>query len=134
MDINIGVGINNLILGLSFDRVVSILGQPDKGYIEEFTGDKIYYFNAFMYRLTFTSGNENFLNEIEVFHPKLRLFGKEVYNYSREKLKKELVNQGYNEIEEEEYDTFDYVYCERLNLSFYFEFDRLTSIKILQLL
>ena len=131
MKIIIGCGISEIKLGLSFQSVTHMIGAPDKEYIEEYTSHRICEYNPQMIRLGFDPEQGNKLSEIEVFHPDMELFDVKVKQLSKAQITKLLTEHGYADLMEEEYETFECLYSESACLSFYFEFDRLSSVKVL---
>ncbi len=127
MEIKIGIGLDNLVFGMSQDEVKSILGIPDKINDEDYA--IVFYFNDNMLKAKFDKDEKLKLYSIEVVNRDARIFGKNLFGKSKEEITLILKSLGYSKIEYEDYDTFDTLFCEEIWTTFGFEFDRLHDIE-----
>jgi len=128
MDIKIGIGLDDLIFGMTQDEVKSTLGEPNKINYGELDWGIVYYFNNKLIKTTFEQDYDFKLFTIEVFNSEVIFLGQRVIGQPKEKIEKLLYENGYSGFIYEEYDTFDTFFCESINATFDFEFDRLRSI------
>lgn len=128
MRIEIGIGLNNLIFGMSQENVISIMGKPDKIVETEPLQDFYYYFNNKLIKIKFDSEESYRLYTIEVFNPNTIMFNQQLINKDKHEILALLKLNGYFEIEQEDYDTFETVFCQEIGSEFLFEFNKLRSI------
>ena len=134
MEIIIGIGLDNIIFGMSQEEIKSILGEPDKINSEEIDYGIVYYFNKEMLVVKFDK-DENFkLYSIESFNPEIKMFNKRIMKKSKDSIKTLLRKKGYTKVGYQEYDSFDTLYFEEIRTTLMFEFDRLRSIEFSPLL
>ena len=77
MEIKIGIGLDNLIFGMSQDEVKSILGVPDKINDEDYA--IVFYYNSKMIKVKFDKDEHLKLYSIEVVNQDARIFGKNLF-------------------------------------------------------
>jgi len=127
MEIKIGIGLDNLIFGMSQDEVKSILGVPNKIIDEDYS--IAFYYNDKMIKTRFDKDENLKLYSIEVVNRDARMFSQNLFGKSKEEITVLLKSRGYSKIEYEDYDTFDTLFCEEIWTTFRFEFDRLHDIE-----
>lgn len=129
MKINIGIGLDNIIFGMSQDDVKSIIGKPDKITEAEEFDNIIYYYNKLLIKTKFDKDEDYRLYSIDVYNPEALIFNqKMIYKDKREVL--DILNlNGYKQLSYDDYGSFDTVFCEEIWSTFMFEFDRLISIE-----
>ena len=128
MRLKIGIGLDNLIFGMCQEEVISLMGKPDKIVRTEPFGDIYYYFNNQLTKLEFDSSEDYRLYTIEVFNPTVLMFNQQLINKDKGEILMLLKANGYSEIEQEEYETFETVLCEEIWSEFAFEFNKLKRI------
>lgn len=128
MRIKIGTGLGNIIFGMSQEKVISIMGKPDKIVETEIIQDIDYYFNNQLIKINFDKREECKLYRIEVFNPKVWLFDQQLINKEKGEILALLKLKGHYEIEQEDYETFDTVFCEEIWIEFLFKFNKLSKI------
>lgn len=129
MEIKIGIGLDNLVFGMSQDDVKSILGEPNKIDNDKYVSGSRYYYNSKMITIRF-DGDEDFkLFSIEVFNDEVIFFGQKVIGNFKKDIEKLLRDNGYSDFEYEDYVSFDTLFCDEIYSTFNFEFDRLRSIE-----
>lgn len=87
MEIKIGVGLDNLIFGMSQDQVKSILGEPNKISNDALDFGIVYFFNKEMILAKFDNEEDLKLYSIEVHNPKVKMFNQRIINKSKKKIK-----------------------------------------------
>jgi len=130
MEIKIGIGIDNLVFGMSMDDVKDILGEPDKISDTERTKGIVYTYNDLLTKYKFDEEDAYVLSSIEVHNPKIFMLSQSVINCTKEELEELLERNGFNEFEYEEYDFFEILNCEQISCTFHIEFNRLKSIEL----
>lgn len=129
MEIIIGRGLGDIVFGMYEDDIVSMLGEADKINYSEKENGVVYYYNDKMIKLKFDKDEDGKLYSIEVFHPDLILFDQKVIDKKKEEIENLLMkNECYN-LEFEDYDTFETLFCEKIWSTFMFEFNKLRSIE-----
>jgi len=128
MTIKIGIGLDNLIFGMSQENVINIMDKPDKIVKTQPLQDFDYYFDNQLIRISFDSSEDYRLYTIEVFNPKVIMCNQQLINKDKGEILALLKSNGYYEIEQEEYETFETLLCEELGSEFSFEFNKLKSI------
>ena len=129
MEIKIGIGVDNLVFGMSQEEVKGIVGEPNKITEIEECGWILYYFNDLLIKTIFDKNEDCKMYSIEVFNPRMLMFNQKIINEGKSKILELLHLNGYYEIEEEEYDFFETVFCREIWTTFTFEFNRLRSIE-----
>lgn len=129
MKIIIGVGLDNIIFGLSQDEVKDILGKPDKVSETEKTDNIVYSYNYNLTKYKFDKDEDYRLETIETYNPEVILFGEKIVGMSKEQIKDLLIQNNYYNTEYEEYDFFETLFCENIWTTFQFNFDRLQSLE-----
>jgi len=66
--------------------------------------------------------------QIEVFDSKVCMFNQNIMYRNKGEIMEILKLNGYSNIEQEDYDTFETVFCEEIHSYFDFKFNRLTGI------
>ena len=127
MEIKIGIGLDDIVFGMSQEEVKTIMGKPDK--ISELDERIVYYFNVPLIKTAFDMTDDYKMYSIEVFNPETILFNKKVINETKSDIFGLLNSNGYYEIEGEEYDTFETLFCKDIWSTFMFEFNRLKSVE-----
>lgn len=129
MEIKVGIGIENIVFGMSEEEVKNILGDPDK--INEYKDINIinYYYNLKMINLEFDKDEGNRLCSIEVNNPKMTIFGNNAFYKTKEEIEMYLRDNGYFDFEYEDYDTFETLFCEEIWITFKIELNRVRSIE-----
>ena len=128
MDIAVGVGLGGLIFGMAMVDVIRVVGEPDKALDIEETGTVEYFFNSAMLTVRFSEEDGDRMSSIEVFDPEVRLFNTRLIGRRRQEILNILRAHGCAYLEDEDYDSFQTVFCETIWSTFYFEFDRLRSV------
>jgi len=129
IEIKIGIGLDNLIFGMSQEEVISTLGEPDKVNATEMDNVIVYYFNNELIKTKFDEEEDLKLYSIEVHNPEVLLFNKKVINHTKGEIESLLVSNGYTKFIYEDYDTFDTIFCEEIWTTFAFGFNRLRNIE-----
>ena len=129
MEVTIGIGLDNLVFGMTQDDVKTLLGEPNKITDQELDFAIIYYYNEKMLKIKFDKDENLRLYSIEVFKPDVLMFDQKVIGKTKEQITSLLKSLGFSELEFEDYDTFDTVFSEKIWTTFCFEFDRLVSFE-----
>lgn len=129
MEVNVGVGLDNLIFGMSQEEIKSILGEPNKINNDELDYGIVYYFNKEMITTKFDEEEGLKLYSIDVYNTDVILLKQKIIGKSIEDIKNILIKNGYSNFEYEDYHSFDILYCEEICATFMFEFNRLKSIE-----
>jgi len=129
MEVTIGIGLDNLVFGMTQDDIKTLLGEPNKISDLELDFAIIYYYNEKMLKTKFDKDENLRLYSIEVFKPDVLMFDQKVIGQTKEQITSILKNLGFSELEFEDYDTFDTVFSEKIWTTFCFEFDRLVSFE-----
>lgn len=82
-----------------------------------------------MIKLKFDKDEDGKLYSIEVFHPDVILFNQKVIDKQKEEIENLLKNNECYNLEFEDYDTFETLFCEKIWSTFMFEFNMLRSIE-----
>lgn len=130
MNICIGVGFDDIILGMRPDKVISKLGEPDKINETEYEGDTIYYYNDQMIKYSFSKDESNKLMSITCYNNECKLYGNYIIGKKKSDIIELLKNNNISKFEYDYYDTFDIVYCEEINTYFEVIFDKIVNIEI----
>ena len=130
MEIKIGIGLDNLVFGMSQEDVKSIMGEPDKISETERENEIVYYFNDLLISATFDKNEDCRMYSIEVFNPKVFMFNQQIVNKDKNEILDLLKSNGYYEVKEEECDFVETIFCEETWSTFTFEFSKLRSIEI----
>ena len=128
--IKIGIGLDDLIFGMSQEEVKYIAGEPDKVTEIEECGWRVYDFNDLLIKTKFDKNEDYKMDRIEVLNPEVLVFNQKIINKRKSEILDLLELNGYCEIEEEDYDLFDTILCEEIWMDFSFEFGRLKSVEI----
>lgn len=134
MEVQIGVGLDNLIFGMSENDVMAILGKPDE--IDMYLSFAITYcYNTMMIKLRFDKVEELKLYDIEIFNPHVIMFKQKLIGKSKSQIKSILKKLGYTKIEHEDYacydmDGFETLFSDEIGTFFAFEFNKLIHIDI----
>jgi hypothetical protein len=129
MEIQIGIGIGDILFGFTEGRVKEILGSEDKLYKTEF-GCRRFQFNNKMLELSFEPDNDGLLGWIEVHNPEAILFGHKLLCQSKQKVLEILVTELGQPSEYNDYGSFDTAFYEEQWLELHFQFGRLTNLNI----
>jgi len=129
MEIKIGIGLDNLVFGMSQEEVKNTLGEPDKVNEREMDNAIVYYFNNELIKAKFDEEEDLKLYSIEVHNPEVLMFNKKVMNLTKGEIESLLINNGYTKIKHQDYDTFDTIICEEIWTTFEFGFNRLRNIE-----
>lgn len=129
MEAKIGIGLDNIIFGMNQEETKTILGEPNKISETEKDSGVVYTFNQQMIKLKFDKDNDMKLYSIEVHNPNIKMFNRRIINKTKEEIKSLLMSIGYSDIEYNEYDFFETLFCEEIWTTFEFEFDRLKSVE-----
>ena len=131
LEIKVGYGCCGVVFGMTEKGVIDVLGQPSKEYFRYITkgcNNKVYRYDRLMLMLVFAEEKAYRLYDIEVYDPSMTLLNCELHNKGMDEVTSFLHSQGYITLRNEEYDTFDVILCDELNMEFHFEFHRLTNI------
>lgn len=129
MKIKFGIGVEDILFGMTQEEIKSIWGEPNRINTEEKEQGIVYYFNSKMVKLKFDLDEDSKLSSIEVHNPKVKIFNRNVFLKTKEEIKSLLKSNGYINFEYEDYEIFDTFFCEDIWATFEFEFDRLISIE-----
>jgi hypothetical protein len=127
MEIKIGIGVDELIFGLTESQVEEILGLANKIYTTDGGCRRLQFFDR-MLELSFEPDNDGLLGWIEVHNPDATLFGHKLLSQPRERVLEVIVSKLGQPSECEDYASFDTVFYEEHWLEFHFNFGRLTHI------
>ena len=128
MRIEIGIGLGNLTFGMSQEKVISIMGKPDKIVQTEPLQDFDYYFNNYLIKIKFDSAENYRLYAIEVFNTKIFMFNQQLINKDKDEILALLKSNGYCDVKQEDYELFETIFCEEIWSEFIFKFNKLRSI------
>lgn len=128
MYINIGVGADNLVFGMTQKEVVEIIGKPYKVTINETNDGEAAYYKE-MFKLKFTHLQHNKLYSIEDYNTNIIFLGGNVREKSKTEIKGLLLDHGYSDTIYDDYDYFDTLFCEKLWTTFSFRFDKLYCLE-----
>lgn len=129
VEIKIGIGLDDLIFGMSQEEVKNILGKPDKVNDIEKNKGIVYYFYNELIKTKFDEEEDLKLYSIEVHNPNVLMFNQKVINKTKEEIKRLLIDNGYAKLEYEDYETFETIFCEDIWATFEFELNRLRNIE-----
>lgn len=132
MDIILGKGMENITFGLLPDKIVELIGKPDKIFrsaYDEKSDSTFYVYNNMLSILQFDSDDGYKLMQMEVYNPDIRLFGKSVLGKNKRQIRYLLQKNGFNDYQYNYYGEFDSLFVEEINISIYFEFSRARSLE-----
>jgi hypothetical protein len=129
MKIKIGVGIDNIIFGMSQEEVKNLVGSPDKVSNTEWTYGVVLTFNSIMTKFKFDQKEDLRLVSIETFYPDTTMFNQRIIGKEKQEIEALLHSLGYCNIEYEEFDFFETIHCDEVAMTFEFEFNRLRGIE-----
>ena len=125
MDIILGYGLDDINFGMFQQEVITRLGIPDKEYQSSFD----YCFQYFSLRLELCfESEENRLHQIECYHPKTRIFDKLVINRNKDELIPYLSSKLEDELEIDDYQSFEVYTFTNNSLQLDFQYNLLTQI------
>jgi hypothetical protein len=127
MKINIGIGLENLVFGMHQEEIKEIMGNPDK--ISETENGTVYYFYDSLIITKFDKDEDCKLYSIEVFNSRGLLFNQIIIDKTKKEVLDLLDMNGYYEVTQEDYDSFETVFCEKIWSTFLFEFDKVRSVE-----
>ncbi len=136
MEIKLGIGLDNVIFGIKEDKIVKILGEPDKKneVDEEVPYARVLYYNEQQTKYKFDQ-EENFrLYSIETYNANVIMFDKKIIGTKKEALLKLLKEKHVAQLEFEDYFSFETIHSDQINTTFTMEFDRVISIEFSPLL
>ncbi|MBN1499713.1 MAG: hypothetical protein JW982_06150 [Spirochaetes bacterium] len=136
MEIKIGIGLDNVFFGIKEDKLIQLLGDPDRiNEIDmELPDSRILYYNDQFTKYKFDK-NENYrLYSIETYNPMVIMFDKKLIGMKKDALLKLLKEKNVAHLEFEDYYSFEIIHSDQINTTFMIEFDRLTSIEFSPLL
>jgi hypothetical protein len=128
MKISIGIGIGDVLFGLTESKVKEILGLEDKSY-ETDSGCRRLQFYDKRLELSFEPENDGLLGWIEVYDPEATLFGYKLLGQSKQKVL-ELLATELGKPEFEDYGSFETAFYKDQWLELHFQFGRLTNLNI----
>jgi len=125
MNAKIGIGLGKIVFGMSQEDVKKILGNPNKISEEEKDDGIVYQYFDMLIKLKFDKKEHLKLYSIEVHNPKVTMFNQKILNKTKKEILKMLDDRGYKDIEHEDYDLFETLFCEEIWTTFSLELDRL---------
>jgi hypothetical protein len=132
MQINLGIGIENIKFGLNPTEIENLLGKPDSirkdGEYGEF--EPMYCYNGLQTRLTFYKNHEDRLGYIRSSNKKLIINNQKIIGRSISKVLaifKELTNDDW---ELDEYDFWNEYFNEKYWIILRFNYDTLSEIEM----
>jgi hypothetical protein len=129
MKISIGIGIGDVLFGLTESKVKEILGLEDKSY-ETDSGCRRLQFYDKRLELSFEPENDGLLGWIEVYNPEAMLFGYKLLGQSKQKVLELLATELGQPSEFEDYGSFETALYKEQWLELHFQFGRLTNLNI----
>lgn len=126
MTIDIGVGLGDVVFGMTPEDVIAVLGQPEK-IDPDF--ETTYYYNDFLLTLYFDPDQDCKLHYISVYNPEARLFGERLINQRKTDVLAILRGQGCTDLKFEDDCHDEKVRSGSTETTFTFEFGRLRSIQ-----
>ncbi|MDQ7095863.1 hypothetical protein REC12_19910 [Desulfosporosinus sp. PR] len=87
MDIKIGVGLDNLIFGMSQEEVKECLGKPNKISEKQKDDGIVYHYNDIQFKVKFDQKENSKLYSIEVYNPEVTLFNQKIIGKNKWKSK-----------------------------------------------
>lgn len=132
MELKIGIGLDNIQLGINEDKLKHLIGEPDKINHSgiEIEDMNILYYNSIKTKFKFDVNEHRKLFSIETFNPDVKMFDKKIIGKSKNDIKKLFKDKHVSIAEEEDFVTFETLHSEQISASFMFEFDQLISIEI----
>lgn len=130
MRVKVGVGLDDLVFGMSQEMASHIMGQPDKVIVDEPLRDIAYWFNRKQIQLIFDQSEDYRLYSMVIFNPSVELFDQRVIGRTKSEILDFLRVNGCSCFRYEDYDLFETVHCEELWSEFTFQFGRLRSLTI----
>ena len=129
MEISLGVGVGELLFGLTEARVRAILGEEDKLDETDF-GCRRLQFHELMLELSFEPDNDGLLGWIEVHNPNATLYGHKLIGQPRLQVLSLLAEKlDPPQLPEfEDYGSFDTAFYEGQWLELQFKFGRLSNL------
>ena len=127
MEVKIGIGLDDIVFGMSQEEVKSILGLPDKVYEFEEIKAIVYCYNKFLIKIYFDRREYLKLYTIEVSNPEAVMFGQKIIGKEKKEVLDILSANGHTQFEHDDQDFLEFFLCESIWSSFSFEFDRLTN-------
>lgn len=134
MEIKIGIGLDNIIFGMTQEDIINILGSPDKMSETEISYGLVYSYNNKMIKLKFDRDEELRLTSIEVYCPGVKMFNQKIIGKTKDQIIGFLEEKHYKEPKYEEYDFFETLFYEEIWATFEFEFSKLRCIEFSPLL
>lgn len=129
MEIKIGVGLDNIVFGMSQEDVKNLLGTPDKVSYTEWSYGVVLTFNKIMTKFKFDEKEDLKLVSIETFYSDVIMLDQRVIGKEKSELETLLQSFGFSKLEYEEYDFFETIHCDNVDATFEFEFNRLRGIE-----
>ncbi len=135
MNIEFGVGVCGIKLGMESEDIIKILGMPDKINIDEDddTYEQMFIYNKQMMTVWFERSNKLRATLIQCFSPDVKVFGEKVFMKSKKTIIEFMKKNGFSKYEEMEEVTEEALYYEDISAWFNFEFDRLSYIEFTML-
>lgn len=130
MNIILGTSINAIKLGLTQSELVELLGAPDKIVNIETIDEIGYIYNKIMTIFYFEKEEGGLLGSIESSNPELCLWEQKIIGMDRESIMELLHCNGVNNIEFQQYELFDILYCDDISVEFQLQFDKVQSVHI----
>ena len=129
MEVKIGIGLDDLVFGMSAKDVKNILGTPDRISETEKTEGIVYYYNDLFIKTKFDLNEDGKMYSIEVFNAEAILLDQIVMGKKKDEILSFLKSKGYCTFEEDDYEFFETLLCEEIWCTFTFEFNRLRSFE-----
>jgi len=135
VEIKAGIGLDDVVFGMSQDDVKVILGEPDKiSEIEIYDGTVdwiVYYYNSQLIEVKFEldTSNDWKLQSIVIHNSKATMFNERIIGKNKNETIELLRENGYCDIIQKDYESFETIFCKAIRSTFSFKFDRLTDIE-----
>ena len=129
MQILIGKGINDFIFGLTESEIISMHGEPDKKYTDEY-GDIYIQYNPIETTLKFEKENNFKLGWLETSNINTQLYEMSPWKLPQIELISKLKEILSEPLEIEDYDSFESVLFNNSWLELQFEYGKLRQINI----
>ena len=134
MEIKIGNGLDDVVFGISQNRLKEIVSDPDKinDVGKELDFAKIFYYNEEKIKYKFDKNEAFRLYAIEIFSEALLLYGKKVVGLDKQELLNLLKANDIKEkdLEIDDYFSFETIHSEEMSATFELEFNKVRSVEI----
>jgi len=128
LEVKIGIGLSDVIFGMSIENVEKNLGKPNKISETDKPDGIVFYYNEPMIKVKFDKEFDSKLYSFEVFNPGMEMFGRKIMGKQKSEIE-DMLNKLEYLCEYEDYVFFETLFCQKIWTTFAFQFDKLRSIE-----